>query len=218
MMTPGPRAVAPRAGVLLPAGWRPAAGHGPLLPDRTGPPARPVGGWSPAGSARGRDDRPGPRAGTRLHGRGRHPFTGVLEHEGGAADHPRRRASTWAPRAPPIEVYGTAGSLSVPDPNNFDGEVVLPPGGAAEWTGAPAVSRLLRRGPRDRVLDLVTNLRGRRPHRASADVALHVLDVMETLLRIDLCAPASPASHSRVQPPAPCPGDSGRRWPPVLDG
>ena len=39
----------------------------------------------------------------------------------------------WAHTLPRIEIYGTEGSLSVPDPNNFGGEVRVRRMGETEW-------------------------------------------------------------------------------------
>jgi predicted dehydrogenase len=67
---------------------------------------------------------------------------------------------------PRIEVYGTAGSLRLPDPNRYDGAVELAVADG-EWRELPAIVGLqIRRG--SGVVELA--------------IALHVLDVMEGLL------------------------------------
>jgi predicted dehydrogenase len=81
---------------------------------------------------------------------------------------------------PRIEVYGTDGSLRLPDPNHYGGAVELAPAGG-EWRELPAAAGgEIRRG--HGVVDLALALREARPHRASGALALHVLDVMEGLL------------------------------------
>jgi predicted dehydrogenase len=82
---------------------------------------------------------------------------------------------------PRIELYGTEGSLRLPDPNRYDGGVELAaPGG--QWAELPPDgSPEIHRG--QGVVDLALALRQGRPHRASGALALHVLDVMEGLLR-----------------------------------
>jgi predicted dehydrogenase len=82
---------------------------------------------------------------------------------------------------PRIEVYGTEGSLRLPDPNRYDGAVELA-GAAGEWAelptpGGPGIHRGYG------VVELALALRQGRPHRASGALALHVLDVMDGLLR-----------------------------------
>ncbi|MBI1172458.1 gfo/Idh/MocA family oxidoreductase [bacterium] len=80
---------------------------------------------------------------------------------------------------PPIELYGTEGAIQVPDPNRFGGPVeVLRTGGA--WQERPidlpyADGNFRSLG----VADMAHALRSDRPHRASGDLALHVLEVME---------------------------------------
>jgi predicted dehydrogenase len=82
---------------------------------------------------------------------------------------------------PRIEVYGTEGSLRLPDPNRYDGTVELV-GAEGDWIelpppGGPAIHRGYG------VVDLALALQQGRAHRASGALGLHVLDVMEGLLR-----------------------------------
>lgn len=79
---------------------------------------------------------------------------------------------------PPIEIHGTEGTLLVPDPNTFGGPVKYRRTGEEAWTEQPllpgyeANSRGI--GPADMASAL---LRGR-PHRASGELAYHVLEAM----------------------------------------
>ncbi len=79
----------------------------------------------------------------------------------------------------PLEVYGTEGTLIVPDPNNFGGEVQLLRKGrdfeAQETTQPYADGNYRSIG----VADLAHAIRADRPHRANGSLALHVLEVME---------------------------------------
>ena len=110
----------------------------------------------------------------------------------------------------PLEVYGTEGSLIVPDPNWFGGEVgFLPKGG--EWEKVPVARPWTEGNLRSLGLaDMAAAIRQDRPHRASGALALHVLEVME-----GLAARRRPAASWRSPP-----GPSARgRWPrmPPLD-
>jgi predicted dehydrogenase len=95
----------------------------------------------------------------------------------------------WATRLPYLEVYGTEGTLSVPNPNSFGGtpalrrgepedfaQVPTPPSGGS-WHPLP----LTHRGDVGRgiaIAEMADALRrGRRP-RASAELAYHALEVM----------------------------------------
>ena len=126
---PRPRGLASRPGVLLQARRRADVRHGTVLPDRAGQPARP--------------DRP-------RHRLGAHHLPGAHDQQRPEArpedrrrdaDARRRRAGlrrrrggtiitsfdVWAANLPRIEIYGTEGSLSVPDPNTFGGPVRIRP-------------------------------------------------------------------------------------------
>jgi predicted dehydrogenase len=82
---------------------------------------------------------------------------------------------------PRIEIYGSEGTLSVPDPNTFWGPVRLRRAGEKEWQEIPLThSPDVRRGVG--VADLAYGITYGRAHRASGDLAFHVLETMEALL------------------------------------
>jgi len=81
----------------------------------------------------------------------------------------------------PLEIYGTDGTLLVPDPNYFGGEVELLKKGG-EFTPQPLSSPYAEGNYRSiGVADMAYGLRTNRPHRANGDLALHVLEVIEAL-------------------------------------
>ena len=83
----------------------------------------------------------------------------------------------WGHSLPRIEIYGSEGSLSVPDPNTFGGPVRLLRAGSREWEDVPlSHSDAVRRGVG--VADMAAAIRDGRPHRAAGEMAYHVLDVM----------------------------------------
>lgn len=86
----------------------------------------------------------------------------------------------WSANLPTIEIYGSEGSLSVPDPNTFKGPVRVWRAENREWVDVPLThSDEVGRGIG--VADMACAIRSGRPHRASGDLALHVLDVMEAI-------------------------------------
>jgi predicted dehydrogenase len=109
-------------------------------------------------------------------------ITGVLEHAGGALSTLIMSFDVWAGHLPRIEVYGTEGTLAVPDPNGFDGTVQVYRSDGPMWTdlreagGYPGAARGFG------VSDMARAIEGGTPHRASGELAYHVLDVMESLL------------------------------------
>jgi predicted dehydrogenase len=77
-----------------------------------------------------------------------------------------------------IEIYGSEGTLSVPDPNYFEGPVRIKRIREEEWT---ELDPLIPTIPQQRgigLADMMWAQRSGRPHRATADLALHVLDIM----------------------------------------
>jgi predicted dehydrogenase len=87
----------------------------------------------------------------------------------------------WAAQLPRIEIYGSEGTLSVPDPNTFGGPVSLFRPDTREWeeveliVGYPQNSRGLG------VADMARAIRGGGAHRADGDLTYHVLDAMHAL-------------------------------------
>ncbi len=79
----------------------------------------------------------------------------------------------------PIELYGTEASLAVPDPNKFGGEIEIAELGQ-EWRSAPTEHAYADDNYRIiGVADMAHAILERRPHRASGELAYHVLEVME---------------------------------------
>lgn len=83
---------------------------------------------------------------------------------------------------PRLEVHGTAGSLSAPDPNTFGGPVRLRRLGEKEWSEVELTHGYTAQSRGVGVADMAAGLRSGRPSRASGDLALHVLDIMQACL------------------------------------
>ena len=100
----------------------------------------------------------------------------------------------WAHRHPNMELYGSEGSLYVPDPNFFGGDVeVLGKDGEAQnmtpYEHPFAVLNKYDNGQMQAnyraagVADMVAAISQDRPHRCSMELALHTVDVMTGILR-----------------------------------
>jgi len=176
--------------------WHPAPefyylpGGGPLLD--MGPyyltalvtllgPVRRVAGMS-AAPRESRVVGSGPRAGARFPVEVETHVTGVLEHAGGALSTLMMSFDIWAARLPHIEVYGTEGSLSVPDPNSFNGTVAVSREQEQGWTDLPERGGYRGASRGFGVADMARAIANGTDHRASGELAYHVLDVMESLL------------------------------------
>ena len=81
----------------------------------------------------------------------------------------------------PITVYGTEGTLRVPDPNQFDGPVRVRRDGDEDWRDVPHAF-VTGYGRSVGLADMAHALRTGRPHRASAEQAFAVLDLMQGFL------------------------------------
>jgi len=73
-----------------------------------------------------------------------------------------------------LTVYGTEGSLVLPDANGFGGEILLRNGGEPETVEYETYGTKEARGIG--LDDLALALEEGRPHRASGELALHVLE------------------------------------------
>jgi predicted dehydrogenase len=105
---------------------------------------------------------------------------GLLDFAAGAVGTIVTTFDVWAAELPRIEVYGTEGSLSVPDPNTFGGPVRLfRPGGG--WSEIPLTHGYAENSRGLGVADMACALRSGRPHRANGQMAFHVLDVMHAI-------------------------------------
>ncbi len=103
---------------------------------------------------------------------------GLLEFENGVT------ASTLfsfdmrgAHQLPMLLVYGTEGSLSLPNPNRFDGKVEVSRGRDGPWEEVPLVHN--HEGMRSLGLaDMAQAIRSKNAQRANGAMAYHVFDVM----------------------------------------
>ncbi|GAA3834568.1 Gfo/Idh/MocA family oxidoreductase [Sphaerisporangium flaviroseum] len=79
-----------------------------------------------------------------------------------------------------IEIIGTEGTLSLPDPNTFGGPLKVRGAGDGDWRDLPLEGTTIGRGLG--VLDMARALRADLPHRASGTMALHVLEAMTAII------------------------------------
>jgi predicted dehydrogenase len=146
-----------------------------------GPVARVSG--AVARSARQREIATGPRQGAPIAVEIDTHVTAILEHESGVISTVTMSFEIWATRAPDIEVFGTAGTLAVPDPNQFSEVARLWTTAAPEWTDLSPLAGYADAGRGYGLADLAHAIATDRPHRASGDLAFHVLEVMDAIIR-----------------------------------
>ncbi|MFH1570475.1 MAG: Gfo/Idh/MocA family oxidoreductase [Gemmatimonadota bacterium] len=105
-------------------------------------------------------------------------IAGIMEFASGAVGTITTSFDVWACELPRIEIYGTAGSLSAPDPNGFGGPVRLRRAGAEAWSEVPLTHGNADNSRSIGVADMACAIRSGRPHRASGELTFHVLDLM----------------------------------------
>jgi len=106
----------------------------------------------------------------------------LLEFAEGQAGTMTMSFDVWHHQLPCIEIYCTDGTLSVPDPNMFDGEVRLRPSGGKSWRKIASTHGYAENSRGLGVADMIRAIDTGRPHRASGEMTFHVLDVMQSVL------------------------------------
>jgi predicted dehydrogenase len=107
---------------------------------------------------------------------------GVLDFASGAVGAIITSFDVWSHNLPRIEIYGSEGSLSVPDPNTFGGVVKVRRAGAQDWSEIPLTHGYTENMRGIGVADMAYALSTGRPHRANGMMAYHVLDLMQSFL------------------------------------
>jgi predicted dehydrogenase len=145
-----------------------------------------------------------PLAGTRVPVEGATHVTGTLIFASGAAVSMTMSFDVARHRHGPIELYGETGSLIVPDPNHFGGKVEFATA-SEDWREVPTKGPYADGNYRIVGLaDMAQAVRSGRPHRASGELAFHVLEVMEAF-QTSSDTGKSVAISTRPQRPAPLP-------------
>jgi predicted dehydrogenase len=142
----------------------------------------------------------GPRAGTEFAVAVPTYVAALAEYAAGQAasllfswDSPLHRAGF-------VEISGTEATLALPDPNGFGGDLRVRRVGDADWTVIPAEGAAAGRGMG--VVDMVRAIRAGAPHRASGELALHVLEMMAAIERSAGSGAFEPV-ETRFDTPAP---------------
>jgi predicted dehydrogenase len=119
-----------------------------------------------------------PKYGTKIKVNVPTHVAGIMDFANGAVGTIVTSFDVWAAQVPRIEIYGTEGSLTVPDPNGFGGPVFVRRAGASDWSEVPLTHGYAKNSRGIGVADMAYALRSGRPQRANGDMAYHVLDIM----------------------------------------
>jgi len=123
----------------------------------------------------------GPRAGTEFAVEVPTYMSALAQYAGGQAASLLFSWDSPLTRSGFVEITGTEATLAVPDPNQFDGDLRVRRAGDQEWTVIAAHGAAAGRG--SGVVDMVRAIRRGQPHRASGEMAQHVLELMTAIER-----------------------------------
>ncbi|WP_426005898.1 Gfo/Idh/MocA family protein [Paenarthrobacter sp. NyZ202] len=121
----------------------------------------------------------GPKAGEEFAVEVPTHVSAMAQFEGGQSSHSVFSFESPRQRMGFVEITGSEATLSLPDPNYFDGDLKLWRPGAEEPEIIPATGPANGRGMG--VLDMARSLRSGEPHRATGELAYHVLDTMVSI-------------------------------------
>ncbi len=107
--------------------------------------------------------------------------SGLLDFANGAIGTMIMSFDVWSSTLPWLEIYGSEGTLRLPDPNTFGGPVSYRRGRDEEWVDVPLAFSYAENSRGIGAADMAHALRSGRPHRASGEMAQHVLDIMQAL-------------------------------------
>jgi predicted dehydrogenase len=105
-------------------------------------------------------------------------IAGVMDFADGAVGTIVTSFDVWSHHMPCIEIYGTTGSMQVPDPNGFGGTIRIHRAGAQSWSEMPHTHGYGDNARGVGVADMAIALRTGRRHRANEALTYHVLDLM----------------------------------------
>ena len=120
-----------------------------------------------------------PKYGTKIKVKTPTHIAGIMDFANGAVGTIITSFDIWAANLPAIEIYGTEGSLTVPDPNCFGGPVRLHKPNSNLWKDRPLSYGYAENSRGIGVADMASAIVSGRPHRANGEMAYHVLDIMQ---------------------------------------
>ncbi|GHV71075.1 dehydrogenase [Spirochaetia bacterium] len=105
-------------------------------------------------------------------------ITGILDFANGAVGTIITSFDVYSHTLPWIEIYGSEGTLRVPDPNTFGGPVFVKRYREENWSEIPLLKDYPENSRGLGITDMAEAIVEGRPHRASGEMAYHVLDIM----------------------------------------
>jgi predicted dehydrogenase len=106
---------------------------------------------------------------------------GLLDFAAGPVGMIMTTFDVQASALPFMEIYGTQGTISAPDPNTFGGPVKLQRTGEKEWEEIPVMRPYATNSRGIGLAGMAEALSGTGAHRAGGNLAYHVLDIMHAI-------------------------------------
>ncbi|HEY4899143.1 MAG TPA: Gfo/Idh/MocA family oxidoreductase, partial [Candidatus Nanopelagicaceae bacterium] len=119
-------------------------------------------------------------------------ISAILNHASGVQSSIMVSFEIWGSRLPIIEIYGTRGTISAPDPNEFGEPAQIYTEDVPEWKHIEPLAGFVGAGRGYGLSEMASAIDENRSHRASGELGIHALEVMEAILR-------SGKSDSRVK-------------------
>ncbi len=124
-----------------------------------------------------------PKYGTKIPVNTPTHIAGIMEFASGAIGTILTTFDVWHTHLPFIEIYGTEGTLSTPDPNRFDGPVSIRLAKDENWREVPLTHGYTSNARGLGIADMAYAMRSGRTHRANGEMAYHVLDIIESFMQ-----------------------------------
>jgi predicted dehydrogenase len=124
-----------------------------------------------------------PKYGTKIPVNTPTHIAGIMEFASGAVGTILTSFDVWHHRLPFIEIYGTKGTLSTPDPNRFDGPVYVRQANDEAWREVPLTHGYTSNSRGLGIADMAHAMRSGRLHRANGEMAYHVLDSIDSFMQ-----------------------------------
>ena len=80
------------------------------------------------------------------------------------------------------KVYGTEGTITAPDPNQFSEKTAIYTEKEPEWKDVEPLAGYFDAGRGFGLSEMARAIEENRPHRVSGDLGLHILEVMQAIL------------------------------------
>jgi len=106
----------------------------------------------------------------------------AIQFESGVVGNLGTSFDVWETNRSTLVIYGSEGTLRLPDPNTFGGPIQLLKAGGKEWSELPLTYGHTENSRGLGVWDMAHALQTGEPARASGELGYHVLDVMVSVL------------------------------------